>query len=411
MARPTWQKFLLFAPALMFDTVRYYLSNTIIFFIDIFRGGASYEDGGPDFYPFVSIILPAYNEGPRIRGTINSLLASDYKNFEIIVVDDCSTDTTPAICREFERRGLIKFIRKEIRGGKPSSLNYGFQFTKGELIFHFDAEVAVLPNTISEAIKPFKDPKIGAVSGNLKVHNDKKSLASRLQAAEYGMVISLQRRWLSATRTLQIASGAFGVFRREAIEMSKGADPEHGDDLDITLKVKKLGYRVVFAPRAIALTNVPESFWVLFQQRVRWDKCYVRISFRKHRNISDISKFRFADFLIYVLDIVFNLLLMLVFPIYIVLVAIFVPHLFLFIIVITYLFYVIMNMWQFIMVVLLSDTRSRDWVFVLYAPLYFAYSVFLWVARMLAYTIELLRLKFMKSGFLPEKIWDSMPKY
>jgi hypothetical protein len=113
----------------------------------------------------------------------------------------------------------------------------------------------------------------------------------------------------------------------------------------------------------------------------------------------------------YVLDIIFNLLLLLAFPVYIALIAIYVPHLFLFIAVITYLFYTVMNLWQFVMIVILSDAPSRDWVFMLYAPVYFFYSLFLWVARTLAYTIELLRLKYMKSGFLPEKIWDSMPKY
>ncbi|MFA5811304.1 MAG: hypothetical protein WC956_03125, partial [bacterium] len=156
---------------------------------------------------------------------------------------------------------------------------------------------------------------------------------------------------------------------------------------------------------------VPETFGVLFRQRVRWDKCYIRISLRKHRNIADLWKFKFPDFLMYVLDIVFNLLLMLAFPIYIVLIALYVPQLFLFIVVITYLFYTVMNLWQFIMITLLSDTPSRDSVFILYAPFYFIYSLFLWTARILAYTIELLRLKYMKSGFLPEKIWDSMPRY
>lgn len=411
LSRPGWQVFLLFAPALVFDTLRYFLTNTIVFFTDIFRGKPREDLDKSAPHSLVSVILPAYNEQKRIRKTLDSILENDYPNFEVIVVDDGSTDSTPAICKDYERKSLIKYLRKAERAGKPSALNYGLKFAKGEYIIHCDAEVVVYRNTIREGLRPFKDPRVGIVSGNVKVYNDRKSLAARLQAAEYGMCIAVQRRWLALTDSLQIASGAFSLFRREVLEKTMGSDPETGDDLDITLKVKKLGFKVAFAPRAVALTNVPDTFYKLFRQRIRWDECYIRLNLRKHGNIANLRRFKFGDFFAFISDIIFNLILLLVFPVYIVLIAIFVPELFLFILVATYIFYTLMNLWQFVIVTILSEDPSRDAVFILYVPLFFIYSLFLRGVRIIAYTLESFRLKYLRDSFFPQKIWENIPRY
>ena len=409
--RPLWQILLLFAPALVFDVGRYYLTNTFVFFRDIFKRKPRDEFDKSGRYPLVSVLIPVYNESEIIRKTLDSILESDYPNFEIIVVDDCSKDTTGLICKEYERKGLIRYLRKEQRSSKPGALNYGFKFAKGEYIVHFDADIVVYRDAIRQGIKPFKDPKVGVVSGNLRVCNDRQSLAARMQAAEYAICISVQRRWLAFTNSLHIASGAFSILRREVLEKSRGVDPETGEDLDITLKAKKMGYKIAFAPRAIAMTNVPNTFYGLFRQRIRWNECYIRISLRKHGNIANLRRFAFSDFYAVMSDILYNLVLMAIFPIYILLVIIFVPQLFLFILAVTYLFYLVMYLWQFIITTVLSDDPLRDAIFILYAPLFFMYSLFLRGVRAIAYTLEFFRLKYLRDGFFPKQIWDSMPRY
>jgi poly-beta-1,6-N-acetyl-D-glucosamine synthase len=410
-SRPWWQIALFFLPALLFDTTRYYLPNTIVFFISLIKKVLPVRREEPEIVPLVTVILPAYNEGSRIRSTINSILESDYPNLEIVVVDDGSTDMTQNICRVYESKGQIKYFRMAARGGKPSALNLGFNLARGEYIIHFDAEIFAYRTAIEEVIAPFRDPRVGVVSGNLKVSNEGKSLATRLQAAEYGMGISLHRQWLAMTDSLQIASGAFSAFRREVLEKLMGEDPETGDDLDITLKARKAGYKVAFAPRAIAMTNVPESFIRVFRQRVRWDECYIRINLRKHGNIANPRRFRLGDFFAVAADVIFNLFLMLIFPVYIVWIAVYVPNLFLFILTATYLFYTAMNAWQFFMVAILSDTTMRDMRFILYAPLFFFYSLFLRGTRLVAYVLEFFRSTYLRDGFFPENVWDSMPRY
>ncbi|MGB2706076.1 MAG: glycosyltransferase [Candidatus Omnitrophota bacterium] len=401
--------FFLFAPALLFDTTRYYVTNTIIFFLDFFK---KEESVGPvPYLPMVSAIIPARNEGERLKSTLETILENNYPNFEVIVSDDCSEDGTAQLCKQYVDRGLIKYVRTSMRSGKPAALNYAFKFSKGEIIIYFDGDIALDRDAISEAVKPFKDTRVGVVSGNIKVRNDTESLASRLQAAEYGMSIAVGRRWQALIDRLQIASGAFGCFRREVLVDVKGADPEYGEDLDLTLKARKIGFKIAFAPKAVAMTDVPKTWARLFSQRVRWDRCYIRLNLRKHRDMFDFYAFKWQDFLAGLEDIFFNLILLFVFPIYIAFILIFVPELFFFILMITYLFYAIMNFGQLVIVALLSERPGRDAIFILYAPLFFLYSLFLRAARMLAYFLEFIRSDFMKDGFFPKKIWGNMPEY
>ncbi len=411
MSRSPFEIVFLFGPALLFDTTRYYIGNSIILFLEIFGSEKKDEESSLEYKPFVSVILPVYNEGIRLKNTINSFLENDYPNFEIIVVDDKSEDNTPEICRNFESKGLIKFFRKTERGGKPSAINYGLNFSKGEIIMGFDGDTLVHRNAISEAVKPFRDKRVGVVSGNLKVYNDKENLVTRLQAAEYGMCISISRRWLAFTDLLQIASGAFSSYRREVMTDLKGADPETGEDLDLTIKTRKLGFKVAFAPKAIALTEVPDTWIRLAKQRIRWDRCYVSINLRKHRNLLDFHSFKIGDFIAGVLDLFFNLVLLFIFPLYFILIAIFFPQIFPFIVIVTLLYYTIMNFIQFTIVALLSDDPGRDWVFVLYSPIFFFYSLFLRAVSMFAYLLEFFRMSFLRSNYLPKKVWDNRPEY
>ncbi|MFH1245173.1 MAG: glycosyltransferase family 2 protein [Candidatus Omnitrophota bacterium] len=407
------QVWVFFLPALALDAVRYYVTNILVLLMEIGKILLPRTKNRRNWWkpPLVSVILPVYNEAGRIEKTINSIRENKYPKLEIIVVDDGSTDTTAAVCADYARKGLIRYIRKTERGGKASALNYGFRLAKGEFIVHFDAEVRVSRTAIREGLLPFQDPRVGVVSGNVKVLNDRESLAVRLQAAEYGIAISVQRRWLSLVNSLRIASGAFSVFRREALEKTMGLDPETGDDLDITLKIRKLGYKVVFAPAAVVWTHVPASFYRLFRQRIRWDACYIRLNLRKHGNPAYCRQFSWADFINYALDLVFNIILLLVYPIYIVLILGFVPQLLICFLIVPYIFYTLMNIIQLGIVTVLSDDWKRDGLLILYAPLMMFYYLLLNGERVVAYFLETFRLRYLRDGFYPQKVWDNMPRY
>src|SRR5262249_2476449 len=194
---------------------------------------------GPN-QPWVTVLVPAYNEGETIARTVRSIRESDYPNVEIIIVDDGSTDSTAAVGRAIEESGQARYFRKEERGGKASCLNLALEMARGEFIVCIDADSSLDRDAIRKILVPFQDQKVGAVSGCVKVRNRDENLLTRLQACEYLVSIALGRRFLGWIGFLTIVSGAFGCFRRSTLAESGAWDPGIGDDSNVTLKTRKL---------------------------------------------------------------------------------------------------------------------------------------------------------------------------
>jgi glycosyltransferase involved in cell wall biosynthesis len=198
--------------------------------------------------PFVSVIIPGKNEGKHLFKLTKSLAEQTFQNFELIIVDDGSDDETPIIGRNLQKRGLIDlFLRNEMRGGKASAANLALRFSKGKYIVHLDADCSFDREAIENILIPFfLDEKIGAVGGNVKVRNADESLCARLQAIEYLKTISVGRIIAPQLGIYKIISGAFGAFRADVIDSIKGWDIGPGLDGDITVKIRKSGFKTVF---------------------------------------------------------------------------------------------------------------------------------------------------------------------
>ena len=174
------------------------------------------------FSPFVSIIVPVYNEGKILRKSIQSLLNLNYKNYEIIIVNDGSTDDTKEIAESLvgyhqSRFDQVKItlINKE-NGGKATALNAGINYSDAEFVLCMDGDSQLSPDSLRRAVRHFKDSKIGAVAGNVKVMNRKKFLTD-LQALEYIEGLNMARSAQSFLRTVNIIPGPIGLFRRKAL--------------------------------------------------------------------------------------------------------------------------------------------------------------------------------------------------
>jgi cellulose synthase/poly-beta-1,6-N-acetylglucosamine synthase-like glycosyltransferase len=262
--------------------------------------------------PLVSIIIPGKNEGKHIYKLVQSLKAQTYQNFEIIVIDDGSDDDTERICRNLQHLGYIDlFIRNEVRGGKASAANLGWRFSKGEFIVHLDADCSYDPKAIENIIRLFYfDSQIGGIGGNVQVRNYKESLAATFQAIEYFDSISIGRISSSELGIYRVISGAFGAFRKEALDKIGGWDIGPGLDGDITVKLRKIGYKVKYEPTAICKTSAPDTFRKLAKQRLRWDKSLVRFRLRKHIDVLLPSRnFTWLNFISFMENIVYNLVL------------------------------------------------------------------------------------------------------
>lgn len=358
--------------------------------------------------PLVSIIVPGKNEGLHIYKLASSLKEQTYKNFEFIVIDDGSDDDTETICKSLQKNGLIDlFLRNEVRGGKASAANLGYRFSKGKIIVHLDADCSYDNDAIEKIIIPFYlDDNIGAVGGNILVRNYKESLCATLQAIEYSDTISVGRITSSSLGIYRLVSGAFGAFKREALDRVGGWDIGPGLDGDITVKLRKLGYRIVFEPEAICQTSVPNTFRKLVKQRLRWDKSIIRFRVRKHRDVFyPNATFSFSNFISSAENITYNLLLNIKWWIYLFDMAINYTSLLGFIFPFNILLYTANNFLKFIIFSLFRKRKNSPIIyFVPYLPcmvIYFGF--YLRLVRSVAYIQEFFFKRSYKDSWNPQK--------
>ena len=361
--------------------------------------------------PLVSVIVPGKNEGKHFFDLGRTLKRQTYRNLEIIVVDDGSDDNTERIGRKAQARGIIDlFLKNDVRGGKASAANLAMRYAKGKYIVHLDADSNLAYDAIEEMLVPFYlDNKVGAVGGDIRVANSSQTVASALQGIEYAKTISLSRRITSALGVLRIISGAFGAFRKDVIDRFHGWDVGPGLDGDITMKIRKMGFKVAFSGTALCYTNVPISFFKLVKQRVRWSRSLVRFRLRRHNDIlrpdANFSGFNF----IAVLDnILFNVVLNFFWWAYLYQIVAFNAPMVVPILITNYLLYVLSGTIQFILCIVLSPSEfSRRKLitlipFLVVMPLYT--GVLMRVVRTYAYFDEFLFRSSYKDPWNPWKV-------
>lgn len=243
-------------------------------------------------WPFVTIVVPAYNEGPVIRQSIRSLLTLDYPAYEVLVIDDGSSDDTFVRALEAaEGQTRVRVLRKR-NGGKSSALNLGLAQARGTLVLNMDADSKLSRNALKVCVRHFEDPSIGAVAGNIKVAN-RENLVTRLQAIEYIQGLSLERRAQSALRAVSVIGGPLGVFRRDALLQAGGYDHDtFAEDRDLTLQLLGLGWSVVYEARAVAHCESPSGWLDLLSQRYRWTRGTVQCVIKQRSALRDLKNRR-----------------------------------------------------------------------------------------------------------------------
>ena len=261
-----------------FIVILFFLSTIISVFRILFLGffvlksHKSMKDYQPNenFKPFVSVLIPAYNEGEVIEKTLSRVLESSYENIEVLVIDDGSTDHTVAVAEEYAKiSDKIRVISKA-NGGKASALNLGLKEAKAEYIVTIDADTIILPDTIVHLISPFCDEKVDAVCGNVNVGNVTNILTG-FQAVEYITTQNYDRRAFDALNCISVVPGATGAWKKSKILSAGGySESTLTEDADLTLTMLEQGARIVYMPSAKSITEAPESVKTLYKQRFRW---------------------------------------------------------------------------------------------------------------------------------------------
>lgn len=226
------------------------------------------------YEPLITIIVPAFNEEAVIDSALQSLLALDYPAYEILVVDDGSTDETAARVAALEGRYgdvTVRLVSK-VNGGKATALNTGIALARHPFVLCMDGDSRLTRATLRHAMRHFRDPRVAAVAGNVKVVN-RRNLWTKLQALEYIEGLNMARRAQGFLRAVNIIPGPIGIFRRDVLTQLGGYDTDtFAEDADLTLKLLTAGYHVIFEDQAIAYTEAPERLLDLLKQRYRWTR-------------------------------------------------------------------------------------------------------------------------------------------
>ena len=224
----------------------------------------------PPFTPPVSIVVPAFNEAVGIERAVRSLAASDYPDFEILVVDDGSTDGTAELVERLELPTVLVLQQSNL--GKPAALNRGIAAARHDVVVMVDADTVFEPRTLGQLVQPLRNPGVGAVSGNTKVGN-RHGLLGNWQHIEYVMGFNLDRRLYDVLQCMPTVPGAIGAYRRQALgDIGDISGATLAEDTDTTIALGRAGWRVAYAEEARAWTEAPSSLAALWRQRYRW--CY-----------------------------------------------------------------------------------------------------------------------------------------
>jgi poly-beta-1,6-N-acetyl-D-glucosamine synthase len=291
---------------LLVDTPRYGLSKLALCLWDMGRDFFRWLRGprvrpALTHCPSVCVVIAAYNEEDSIEATLRSVWGN-YPRLEIIVVDDGSTDRQAEVAREFARAHAgVTVLRLPDRTGKSPALNLALQYTKAEVIVCLDADSALAPDAIWEIVQPLADPRVGIVSAAVLGRNPFTNLLAWFQAYEFLHSVFVGRILPARLGLLGIASGAFAAIRRTALDQGFGWDEGSSGDLDLTLRIRKAGYEVAFAPYAHCYTDMLPTWMGLIKQRLRWDRSItIRNHGRKHIDMAYpwSRNFRIGNFLV-----------------------------------------------------------------------------------------------------------------
>lgn len=265
--------------------------------------------------PLVSVVVPGYNEERVIESCVASIMRQDYENFELILVNDGSTDNTAQLMHSLALTDSRIFFIDQPNAGKGAALNTGTVQARGEFVMFVDADGVFAGDTIEQMLRTFENPRVGAVSGDDRPINLDRVLTKLLALISH-VGTGFIRRALALINCLPVVSGNMGMFRRSALaELPpvNGAWPLRtdtlGEDLELTWRLHRAGYSVGFAPKAVVYAESPSTLRGLWRQRVRWARGMVQAT-SLHKDMMGNPKYgMFGPYLL------FNFLSMVVVPV------------------------------------------------------------------------------------------------
>ena len=250
-------------------TAAIWVAGGLVFRIFDERHAVEAPAGG---WPGVTVLIPAFNEEAVIATSVAAAIAVDYPEFEVLVLDDGSTDATEATALDASGGDArCRVLRDPVNRGKADRLNFGFSQARHELVAVTDADTHMHPAALKHLVaRMSRSPLLAAVAGAPHVTNRGRLLPA-MQVLEAASIIGLIRRTQSLSGRVGVVAGVLGLFHRDRVLAVGGYDPRMAtEDIDLSWKLLLRGWHTAFEPRALVGMQVPESVGALWMQRKRW---------------------------------------------------------------------------------------------------------------------------------------------
>jgi len=246
-----------------------------------------------DNAPSLTVIIPAYNEGPMVAQSIDSVARAAYprERLEIFVIDDGSRDDTWEHILAAARRhpGLVTTLRFPANRGKRAALETGIRQARGDIVVTIDSDSVIEPQTLLAIAGPFRHKRIGAVAGKVAAHNRSAGLIPRMLHVRFVLSFDMLRAAQSTYGTVYCTPGALSAYRTSVVrevldewisQTFMGVPCTFGEDRALTNLILARGYDSVYQRPAVVHTMVPTTYAKLCKMYLRWDRSYVREEFR-----------------------------------------------------------------------------------------------------------------------------------
>ena len=261
---------------------------TLGYFLVVSLVAYSYRRSDAEIAPTCDVVIPAYNEGRNVYDTVKSVIECDYdpEKLHVIVVDDGSRDDTRLwIERAMKDFPRVRAIFKIRNAGKKHALSDAIKTSTAEVVITIDSDSIIEKDAITNIVRPFADKKIGAVAGNIRVHNLHEGFIPQMMDTVLAFCYEFIRTSQSRFGTVMCAAGALSAFRRDAVtplleswinQRFLGEYTKIGEDRALTSLLLRNEWGVVYQDNAVAHTNIPANYPSMCKMLVRWMRGDIR---------------------------------------------------------------------------------------------------------------------------------------
>ncbi len=250
-----------------------WMTGAALFYWRYERGEAPWDRPRPlPDTPPVSVLIPCYNEGDNAQETLSHALALDYPEFEVIAINDGSTDDTGAVLERMAATNpRLRVVHLAQNQGKAMGLQAGALLARHELLVCIDGDALLDRHAAHWLVRHFvESPEVAAVTGNPRIRN-RSTLLGRVQVGEFSSIVGTIKRAQRIFGRIFTVSGVIAAFRKSAVhQVGYWSADALTEDIDITWKLQRAGWDVRFEPNALTWILMPETLRGLWKQRLRW---------------------------------------------------------------------------------------------------------------------------------------------